>query len=88
MTLAYNADSLFLYRTTNARAGDGAGSVPEFIQKLFRYNVGFEYGCRKKGVQYEGNRAMDGWRLIFMMDNGVVSIQMHGSKCLHLLQDA
>ncbi|KAJ8655366.1 hypothetical protein O0I10_008858 [Lichtheimia ornata] len=23
-------------RTTNARAGDGAGSVPEFIQKLFR----------------------------------------------------
>lgn len=59
LTLVYNADNLFLYRATNARTGDGAGSVPEFIQKLFRYNVGFEYGCAgKKG---HNTREIEQW---------------------------
>lgn len=65
-TLLFSYWQLVSYRTTNARAGDGAGSVPEFIQKLFRYSIGFKYGCRKK-KGYNTRPWMNGWQL--MMDN-------------------
>ena len=68
--LAFHADTLFLFRTTNARTGDGAGSVPEFIQKLFRYNVGFRVWLQEKRGTIRGYKAVDGWQLIFVVNNG------------------